>query len=99
MTKLLIAGQVCIHPFIIGELSCGNISNRVEILSLLNALPKIQAAMDDEVFLLIENRNLFGIGLGFIDAHLISSALIHNVKIWTRDKSLLKVAIELNISK
>lgn len=97
--SLLNSGQVCIHPFVIGELACGNISNRTEILDLLNALPRVESAFEDEVFTLIENKKLFGVGLGFIDVHLIASALIHKVKIWTRDKSLLKVATTLIINK
>ena len=97
--NLLNSGQVCIHPFVIGELACGNISNRTEIIGLLNALPRVESAFEDEVFTFIESKKLFGVGLGLIDVHLIASALIHKVKIWTRDKSLLKVATALNINK
>ena len=96
---LLNSAKVCIHPFIIGDLSCGNISNRSEILSLLKSLPIIETALDDEVFTLIENKKLYGIGLGFIDVHLLTSALIHDVKIWTTDKSLQKASINLGINK
>ena len=96
---MLNSGQVCIHPIVIGELSCGNISNRLEILGLLKALPRIEPALDEEVFTFLENRKLYGVGLGFIDVHLLASAMIHNVKIWTRDKSLLKIATNLNINK
>ncbi len=99
LIKLLNSGRVCIHPFIIGELSCGNISNRSEILVLLNALPRVEPAFEDEVFTLIENKYLYGIGLGFVDVHLLASALVHNVKIWTRDKTLKKAAKKLNIHK
>jgi hypothetical protein len=59
----------------------------------------IEPALDDEVFTLIENKKLFGAGLGFIDVHLLASALINNVKIWTRDKSLQKSALYLKINK
>ena len=99
LISLLNSAKVCIHPFIIGELSCGNISNRSEILSLLKSLPHIEPALDEEVFALIENKKLYGIGLGFIDVHLLASALIHNVKIWTTDKALNKAAINQGINK
>ena len=99
LIKLLNSGRVCIHPFIIGELSCGNISNRSEILTLLKALPRAKPALEDEVFALIENKKLYGIGLGFVDVNLIASTLIHNVKIWTQDKNLKKVAKKLDIHK
>jgi predicted nucleic acid-binding protein len=99
LINLLDSGEVCIHPFIIGELSCGNISNRKEILTLLKALPQVDSALDEEVFTLIENKKLYGIGLGFIDAHLLASALIENITLWTRDKSLKNAALNLSIHK
>ena len=98
LKELLLSNQVCIHPFILGELSCGNISNRQEVLSLLRALRSIGLVLDEEVFILIEKKKLFGKGLGFIDIHLLASALIHHVPIWTRDKSLKRIAGELGIS-
>jgi len=97
LIQLLNSGRVCIHPFIIGELSCGNISNRSEILTLLKALPRAESALEDEVFMLIEKKKLYGIGIGFVDVHLLATALIHNVKLWTQDKLLRKVAKKLNI--
>ena len=98
LKELLLSSQVCIHPYILGELSCGNISNRNEVLSLLRALPRIDAVLDEEVFVLIEDKRLYGKGLGFIDIHLLASALIHHVIIWTKDKSLKRVAKEFGIS-
>lgn len=97
LKELLLSNQVCIHPFILGELSCGNISNRKEILSLLRTLRSIDLVLDEEVFILIEDRKLYGKGLGFIDLHILASALIHHVPIWTRDKSLKQVSKELGI--
>ncbi len=98
LKELLLSNQVCIHPFILGELSCGNISNRKEVLSLLRTLRSIDLVLDEEVFILIEDRKLFGKGLGFIDIHLLASALIHHVHIWTRDKSLKRIAGEFGIN-
>ena len=99
MINLLDSGEVCIHPFIIGELSCSNISNRKEILTLLKAFPQVDSALDEEVFILIGNKKLYGIGPGFIDAYLLASALIENITLWTRDKTLKKAAINLDIHK
>jgi hypothetical protein len=98
LSELLLSNKVCIHPFIIGEPSCGNISNREEVLSLLRALPKIDMVLDEEVYTFLEKRKLYGKGLGFIDIHLLASALVHNVVIWTRDKSLKRIARELEIN-
>ena len=97
LVELLLSNQVCIHPFVFGEMSCGNISNRKEVLSLLRTLKSIDLVLDEEVFILIENRKLFGKGLGFIDVHLLASAMIHHVPIWTRDKELKRVARELGV--
>jgi len=98
LIELLLSNQVCIHPFILGELSCGNLSNRKEVLSLLRTLKNIDLVLDEEVFFLIEERKLFGKGLGFIDIHLLASAMIHHVPIWTRDNALKRVAGELGIN-
>ena len=99
LVELLNLTKVCTHPFIIGELSCGNISNRSEILTLIKSLPRIKPAFEEEVFSLLENYKLYGAGLGFIDIHLLSSALINDVKIWTKDKALKRAAVRLNIHK
>ena len=97
LIELLLSNQVCIHPFVLGELNCVNISNRKEVFSLLRTLRSIDLVLDEEVFVLIEDRKLFGKGLGFIDIHLLASAMIHHIPIWTRDKSLNRVAGELGI--
>ena len=99
LIQLLNSSKVCIHPFIICELSCGNISNRSELIGLLQALPRVESVFEEEVFTLIENKNLFGIGLGFVDVNLLASALIYNVKIWTQDTALKKVAKKFFIYK
>jgi len=98
LKELLLSGQVCIHPYVLGELSCGNMSNRKEILSLLKALPRIDSVLDEEFFMFIEERKLYGKGLGFVDIHLLASAMIYQVPVWTRDKSLQRIAEELGIS-
>lgn len=98
LKKLLLTSQVCIHPYVVGELSCGNISNRKEILILLRALPRIDAVLDEEVNMMIEDKKLYGKGLGFIDVHLLASAIIHHVTIWTGDKYLHGISEEFGIS-
>ena len=67
------------------------------ILKYFNFLPKVSQATNEEVFKLIEKRNLAGLGIGWIDAHLLASALISNCLIWTIDKRLSKVAKKLEI--
>lgn len=90
--ELLNHGMVVCHPFIIGELACGNIKNRVEILSLLQSLPMVIQAEHEEVMKFIEDQGLMGKGLGYIDVHLLASALLSGVRIWTFDKKLFGVS-------
>jgi predicted nucleic acid-binding protein len=91
-------GLVVMHPFVSGELACGNLKDRAAILSDLNALPQAKPASNEEVLHLIESRRLWGRGLGWIDAHLLASALLSNCRLWTLDTRLAKAAVELGLS-
>jgi predicted nucleic acid-binding protein len=88
-----------IHPFIIGELACGNLTIRTTVLSLLRKLPNIRFATDEEVLFFIERRGLMGQGIGYIDAHLLAAvALTGTVLLWTRDKRLESVAKSMGLT-
>lgn len=91
-------GNVVCHPFIIGKLACGNIKNRTKILDMLESIPAVKVAEQNEVLQLISKHKLHGKGIGWIDCHLLASSFISNCKLWTFDKPLLKVAKTLNIS-
>jgi predicted nucleic acid-binding protein len=97
LENLLNEGHVVCHPFIVGELACGNLSNRSEILSLLQALPLANHAEHEEVMHFIGNYSLMGKGLGYIDMHLIVSALLTKVPIWTLDKKVKEVSSKLGL--
>lgn len=86
------------HPFIIGELACGNLSARAEILRLLAALPQARSAFHQEVLDLIEEERLSGIGIGWVDAHLLASARLSGCLLWTLDKPLRKAATALRLA-
>jgi predicted nucleic acid-binding protein len=98
LDALLSEGRVVCQPFIIGELACGNLKNRSEILSLLQALPGAIVAEYHEVVQFIENYRLMGKGLGYIDVHLLASAKLTGVTLWTLDKRLREVAISLGLT-
>lgn len=98
LETLLNDGGVICHPFIIGELGCGNLKNRSKILSLLKALPMATQAEHEEVMQFIENDRLMGLGLGYIDIHLLASTLLTKVPIWTLDKKLNEVALKLGLA-
>ena len=97
LETLLNEGHVVCHPFIVGELACGNLKNRAEILSLLQALPMAIYVEHEEVMRFIEDHTLMGEGLGYIDIHLIASALLTEIPVWTVDKKLNEISSKLGI--
>lgn len=97
LASLLNEGRVLCHPFIIGELACGNLQDRAMILSFLQWLPMSIEAEHEEVLYFIENNRLMGKGIGYVDAHLIASAVLTDIPIWTLDKKLAQVADDLQI--
>jgi predicted nucleic acid-binding protein len=98
LEELLLDAKVVCHPFIIGELACGNIKNRGEFLTLLRALPMAPTVDLDEFLYFIENKRLMGLGIGFVDAHLLASAELSGAPLWTSDKKLKSAAIELKLA-
>ncbi len=98
LQELLLNGEVVCHPFVIGELACGNIKNRSEIMLLLQALPESPTIDFAEYLYFIEKNNLSGIGIGFVDVHLLASAKLFGISLWTNDKRLKETAVKLKIS-
>jgi len=99
LDALLNGSQVLTHPFVIGELACGNIRNRADVLKLLKNLPQAPVASQEEMLYFIENNKMMGRGIGFIDAHLMAAAaMVDASRIWTRDKRLERVAADLNLA-
>lgn len=80
------------HPFVIGELACGNLSNRTAILADLQTLPEAVSATHDEVLTLLDEHKLWTLGIGWVDSHLLASALLSNCRLWTLDKRLQRAA-------
>ena len=97
LIRLLGQGLVASHPYIIGELACGGIKNRHEIISLLTDLPSTEILDHSDIMEFIENRKIMNKGIGYIDVHLLGSALVSDTPLWTFDKALRKVAIQLSI--
>ena len=100
LSSLLSNASVLIHPFVIGELACGNLQNRSRILNLLADLPAGKVADDQEVLFFIEHNDLMGRGIGYVDAHLLAStSLSSSSRLWTVDRKLKDVAISLGLAK
>lgn len=97
LTELLEQGRVCTHQIILGELACGNISGRANFLSLLYDLPACDASTHEEVLTFIEENKAFGKDVGFFDLHLLCSALISSIPLWTFDGNLIKLSKKFGI--
>ena len=97
LRALLQAGEVLRHPFVVGELACGNLRQRDEILSLLAALPRATVAEHEEVLGLVEANRLMGLGIGWVDAHLLCSAVLTGTGLWTMDKPLVQAARSIGL--
>ena len=89
--------EVMIHPWVIGELACGNLRDRHHVLDLLRSLPAATVATDAEVLRLIEQEQLMGRGIGTVDAHLLASARLSRCRLWTNDRRLRNLALELGV--
>lgn len=100
LSGLLNQRHVLSHPFIIGEIALGNLRQRDIVLNALHALPQVIVASDAEVLHLIERQQLFGLGIGFIDAHLLAAVrLTAGSELWTRDRRLQTVAARLGLAR
>jgi hypothetical protein len=91
-------GRMLAHPLVIGELACGNLRQRTVILEALQALPSATPATHEEVLRLVEDRRLWGRGLGWIDAHLLASARLTGCRLWTLHRRLRRAARDLGVA-
>lgn len=99
LAELLERGEVQCHPFIIGELACGNLRSRTEILTLLRDFPQTPAVEHDEALAFVDSQKLMGSGLGWIDIHLLASARLGGTLLWSRDRRLTAAANRLGLSR
>ncbi len=97
LAHLLESGRVVSHPMVIGELACGNLSNRSLLLDLWQDLPQAKVVGHDEALFFLNNKQLMGKGIGWVDVHLLASVfLTPDVQLWTRDKRLASIAHALD---
>jgi predicted nucleic acid-binding protein len=93
------AQEVVTHPFVIGELACGDLRDRRTLLALLHRLPSATVATNDEALAVIDERRLMGRGLGYIGVHLLASVLLSpDLGLWTFDASLATAAARLGVA-
>jgi hypothetical protein len=99
LAALLQAGEVLAHPFVTGEIALGSLKQRQTVLAALANLPQALVANDGEVLHFIDRNNLAGLGIGYIDAHLLASTRLDvGTKIFTRDKRLHAAAVRIGLA-
>lgn len=98
MDKLLEDGEVMTHPLVIAEIALGSLPRRAQHLSDLAKLPSIQEVSTEAVVTAIDALNVYSRGIGAVDAHLLCAVMEDtSVILWTRDKRLRSVAVELGV--
>jgi predicted nucleic acid-binding protein len=98
LAAMLSEGQVLVHPWVVGELACGNLQDRKLVLELLQSLPSAPVASAGEVLFFIEKHALMERGIGYVDVHLLAAARLAGTRLWTRDRQLVVVADELGMA-
>lgn len=91
-------GDVECHDFVVGELACGTLPRRDDVLTLMRALPRLAAVTHAEAMALVAERRLWGRGLGWIDVNLLAAVLVASTRLWTTDRRLRKIAHELDVA-
>ena len=99
LVEQLLEGQVACHPFVIGELACGTLKQRAEILALLKELPQVPVVTSEHMLVFLDVHALMGKGLGWVAVHLLASAYISGHRLWTRDKRLAEAARRLGLAR
>lgn len=98
LARLLEQDRIVLHPFVVGEIALGSIAERTDVLHDLHALDTARLAEHAEVMDLIERAPLWGRGIGWVDAHLLASALLDRIRLWTLDRPLALVAAHLGVA-
>ena len=100
LIELLEDGEVLTHPFVIGEVAMGNLPRRSIFLEAMRKLRQAIAATHDEALALVERERLYGLGIGFVDLHLLASTrLTSGATLWTRDRRLREIAARLGVGE
>lgn len=99
LERLLRVEMVVVHPFVIGEVALGSSPQVLQLLRYLDRLPRVRLASDEEVLRLIDDWQLRGTGIGYLDAHLLASVLLTSgTQLWTRDRNMRKAAQQLSLA-
>ena len=97
LVQLLTNGLAGVHPYVLGELACGNLKDREQTLRLLRALPQAPVAGEAEIYYLLDTHRLSGTGLGWVDLHLLASAAVVGWHLMTADDAMKRAAVKAGI--
>ncbi|WP_332693858.1 type II toxin-antitoxin system VapC family toxin [Bosea sp. (in: a-proteobacteria)] len=98
LIELLSGEQVLMHPFVTGEIALGSIARRSAVIEVLESLPQAPVAAHGEAMALIERERLHGLGVGYVDVHLLASARLAGASLWSRDQRLWSAAEKLGLA-
>ena len=99
LSALLDARVVVSHPFVMGELACGHLPKRDAVLTTLSRLPSAPVVAHGDVLAFVERHALMGHGIGWVDAHLLASAIVAGrVFLWSHDRRLAAAAAERGVA-
>jgi predicted nucleic acid-binding protein len=97
LKRLLALGEAAAHDLIHGELLIGNFGGRKNLLDDYDKLFQAAIVPHRDVVAFVELRNLGGRGIGWIDVHLLASALVNRLRLWTADSRLSVAAEEFGV--
>jgi len=95
LEELLSRGEACGHDFVYGELLIGDLGGRKQLLADYHQIHQAPVVPHDDVVAFVRSRRIHGRGIGWIDAHLLASALVERLALWTTDPRLRALAKEL----
>jgi predicted nucleic acid-binding protein len=99
MERLLDLNAILIHPLVLGEIAMGSLHRRETLLRAIGKLSAAEVARHEEVMALVERERLYGVGIGYMDAHLLASTLLtQDARLWTRDRRLHEAARKLDVA-
>lgn len=98
LRRLLLDDEVLTHASVIGELACGQMTQRIRILALLHALPRAQMVDDEEALAFVETHRLMGAGIGWMDVHILAATVLARGRLWTIDRRLERAASRLGVA-
>lgn len=99
LAQLLALNEVLIHNMVLGEVAMGSKEQRQKALLLMPLLPSLHVADHLDVMRLVDKHQLYARGIGYVDAHLLTAAVLQpGTLLWTRDKRLANAAGQLGLA-